>query len=134
MKLIELGNNNLLQLDDYHCIVTGYEIINDEYLLKVNVCTDIDYLDDQGEDITFTGTIKPQTIDIKDSQQLQLDKDIAVNIYKTIEDKYLIGEELERLDGMYIEHQYEVINTYDKLIEYVKSRYNRKVVKSLTIS
>ena len=132
MKVVDFGDN-LLQLND-DCIITGYEQINDEYVLKVNVTYNINDLDDSGEDITFTSLIKPRTIDISDYQQLQLDRGEVVNIYKNIEGEYLIGEELNRISDMYIEHQHEVINTYDKLIEYVKKRYNRKAVKSLTIS
>ena len=134
MKVVDVGNNNILQLDDYHCIITGYEQVDEEYLLKMNVTRNIDDLDDPGEDITFTSSIKPRTIDIKDYQLLQLDSGETVNIYKTIEGKYLIGEELNRISNMYIEHQYEVINTYSKLVECIKSRYNRKAVKSLEIS
>ena len=134
MKVVDVGNNNILQLDDYHCIITGYEQVDEEYLLKVNVTYNIDDLDDPGEDITFTSKVKPLTIDISDYQQLQLDNGETVNIYKTIEGKYLIGEELNRISNMYIEHNYEVINTYDKLIEHVKKRYNRKASNSVAIS
>lgn len=134
MKIINLGNHNLLQLDDYHCIVTGFEKVDNEHILKVNVCENLNDLDDQGYNVQFKSSTVPQTIDFKDYQQLQLDRGIVVNIYKLIDDKYLIGEESDRDSEMYIEHEFEVINTYDNLIEYVKTRYNRKTVKSLDIS
>lgn len=134
MKLINLGNNELLQLDDYHCIVVGLEKEDSEYMVNINICEDLDDLNDHGYNVQFKSLIKPQTIDFKDYQQLQLDKGIVVNIYKLIEDKYLIGEELDRVSDMYIEYSYEVIGTYDKLVEYVKTRYNRKTAKSVDIS
>lgn len=134
MKIINLGNNKLLQVDDYHCIIIGIEEVNDGYTLNINVCEDLDDLNDQGYDVQFKSSIKPQTIDFKDYQPLQLDKGNVINIYKLIDDKYLIGEESNRNSDMYMEHQYEVIGTYDKLVEYMKSQYNRKAIKSLEIS
>lgn len=131
---MNLGNNKLLQLDDYHCIVTGFEKVNNEYMLNVNVCENLDDLDDQGYNVQFKSHIVPETIDFKDYQQLQLDKGIVVNIYKLINDTYLIGEESNKDSEMYVEHEFEVINTYNNLIEYVKTRYNRKAIKLLDIS
>ena len=134
MKIINLGNNKLLQLDDYHCIVTGFEKVDNEYTLNVNVCENLDDLDDQGYNVQIKSSTVPETIDFKDYQQLQLDKGIVVNIYKLINATYLIGEQSNKDSEMYVEHEFEVINTYNNLIEYVKTRYNRKAIKLLDIS
>lgn len=134
IKIVDIGDNKLLQLDDYYCIITGFNKINDKFNIEVNVCGNMDDLNDFGEDLYFESSIKPSTISIVDFQQLQLDKNIVVYIYKTIEGQYLVGEETERVSNMYVEHKYKVISTYDKLIEYVKKQYNRKAVKLLTIS
>lgn len=134
IKIVDIGDNKLLQLDDYHCIITGFNKINDKFNIEVNICENLDDLNNFGEDLYFESSIKPSTISIIDFQQLQLDKNIVIYIYKTIEGQYLVGEETERVSNMYVEHKYKIISTYDKLIEYVKRQYNRKVVKLLTIS
>lgn len=130
MEEKEYNSTQILELND-NAIMEGYEALEDnQYSVKISY-NENDKIEDETEEFKFNQ--RPKFLDIKAVHTHELAEGQLINIVQLIDNTWIIGEDWFRMCQWHNEYEMISFSDKNKLLEYIKEKYGRKVFKEINL-
>lgn len=130
MEEKEYNSSQILELND-NAIMEGYETLEDDhYSVKISYNGN-DKIEDEIEQFKFNQ--RPLFLDIKAVHTHELEEGQLLNIVQLIDNTWIIGEDWFRMCEWHNEYEMTSFSDKNKLLEYIKEKYGRKVFKEINL-